>query len=138
MQGRRVIVTGAASGMGKAIAELFAAEGASLALLDRDAERLAPVAKTLAVKAKWPLKDCANPTAITLDAPDHRIFSVCANQVMAVTDSVSGKAITRIVIGRWQGMVWKLGYRPDSYTLRLAQDGMYFETGSSSWNSPRS
>jgi NAD(P)-dependent dehydrogenase (short-subunit alcohol dehydrogenase family) len=44
MQGRRVIVTGAASGMGKAIAELFAAEGASLALLDRDADRLAPVA----------------------------------------------------------------------------------------------
>jgi NAD(P)-dependent dehydrogenase (short-subunit alcohol dehydrogenase family) len=51
MQGRRVIVTGAASGMGKAIAELFAAEGASLALLDRDAERLGPVAETLGASA---------------------------------------------------------------------------------------
>jgi NAD(P)-dependent dehydrogenase (short-subunit alcohol dehydrogenase family) len=51
MQGRRVLVTGAASGMGKAIAELFATEGASLALLDRDAERLAPVAKALGASA---------------------------------------------------------------------------------------
>src|SRR3974390_3372787 len=56
--------------------------------------------KTLMVKAKWPLKECANPTALAIDARDHRLFSVCANQVMAVTDSVSGKAISRIVIGR--------------------------------------
>ncbi len=32
--GRRILVTGAASGMGRAIAELFSAEGAALALLD--------------------------------------------------------------------------------------------------------
>jgi YVTN family beta-propeller protein len=56
--------------------------------------------KTLLVKAKWPLKECANPTALAFDARNHRLFSVCANQVMAVTDSVSGKAVARIVIGR--------------------------------------
>jgi YVTN family beta-propeller protein len=56
--------------------------------------------KTLMVKAKWPLKECANPTALAFDARNHRLFSVCANQVMAVTDAVSGKAIARIVIGR--------------------------------------
>ena len=33
---RRILITGAASGMGRGIAELFAAEGAALALLDRD------------------------------------------------------------------------------------------------------
>lgn len=33
--GRRILVTGAASGIGQAIAELFAGHGASLALLDR-------------------------------------------------------------------------------------------------------
>lgn len=38
---RRVIVTGAAAGIGRAIAERFAAEGARLALLDRDADGLA-------------------------------------------------------------------------------------------------
>ena len=34
LEGRHIVVTGAASGMGKAIAERFAAEGAALALLD--------------------------------------------------------------------------------------------------------
>lgn len=36
LAGRRIIVTGAASGIGKAIAGLFHREGASLALIDRD------------------------------------------------------------------------------------------------------
>ena len=36
MNGRKVLITGAASGMGREIARLFAAEGAALALLDRD------------------------------------------------------------------------------------------------------
>jgi NAD(P)-dependent dehydrogenase (short-subunit alcohol dehydrogenase family) len=35
LEGRRILVTGGASGMGKEIAALFAAHGASLALLDR-------------------------------------------------------------------------------------------------------
>lgn len=52
MQGRRLIVTGAASGMGKAIAELFAAEGAALALLDRDEARLSEVARGLGATAQ--------------------------------------------------------------------------------------
>jgi len=36
LQGRRIVVTGAGSGIGKATALLFAREGAALALLDRD------------------------------------------------------------------------------------------------------
>ncbi|CAN7535485.1 SDR family NAD(P)-dependent oxidoreductase [Phenylobacterium sp. LjRoot219] len=52
MQGRRLIVTGAASGMGKAIAELFAAEGAALALLDRDELRVREVAQQLGATAQ--------------------------------------------------------------------------------------
>jgi YVTN family beta-propeller protein len=57
-------------------------------------------AKSFEVKAKWPLKECANPTGLAFDEANHRLFSVCANQVMAVTDSVSGKSIARVVIGR--------------------------------------
>jgi YVTN family beta-propeller protein len=56
--------------------------------------------KSLKVKAKWLLKECANPTGLAIDAGNHRLFSVCANQVMAVTDSASGKSIARVVIGR--------------------------------------
>jgi NAD(P)-dependent dehydrogenase (short-subunit alcohol dehydrogenase family) len=36
LAGRRIVITGAARGMGLATAEIFAAEGASLALCDRD------------------------------------------------------------------------------------------------------
>lgn len=42
--GRRIIVTGAATGMGRAIAELFAHEGAKLALLDVARDALAEAA----------------------------------------------------------------------------------------------
>jgi YVTN family beta-propeller protein len=56
--------------------------------------------KSLMVKAKWLLKECAGPTALAIDVINHRLFSVCANQVMAVTDAVSGKAIAQVVTGR--------------------------------------
>jgi len=42
--GRVVIVTGAASGMGRAAAQLFGAEGAHVAVFDRDAEGAAETA----------------------------------------------------------------------------------------------
>ncbi|MEJ5975863.1 SDR family NAD(P)-dependent oxidoreductase [Novosphingobium sp. PS1R-30] len=47
LKGRKILVTGAASGMGREIARLFAAEGAALALLDRDAAGAAAVAAEL-------------------------------------------------------------------------------------------
>ncbi len=69
--------------------------------IETDPGKLVAVdAKSLAVKATWPLTGCANPTGLALDAAHHRLFSVCENQVMAVTDSVSGKQIARVAIGR--------------------------------------
>jgi NAD(P)-dependent dehydrogenase (short-subunit alcohol dehydrogenase family) len=47
LAGRRILVTGAVSGIGKRTAELFAAEGARLALLDMNAEPLTVVGKEL-------------------------------------------------------------------------------------------
>lgn len=44
LEGRHIVVTGAASGMGKAIAERFVAEGAKLALLDWNGDGVADVA----------------------------------------------------------------------------------------------
>ena len=41
LDGRRILITGAGSGIGAAIAELFAEEGAELALLDKDEESFA-------------------------------------------------------------------------------------------------
>jgi NAD(P)-dependent dehydrogenase (short-subunit alcohol dehydrogenase family) len=45
LQGRRILITGAASGIGRETAGLFADEGATLALLDRNREGLAEVAR---------------------------------------------------------------------------------------------
>ena len=47
--GRVVVVTGAASGMGRAIAQLFGAVGARVAALDRDAAGVAKVADTISL-----------------------------------------------------------------------------------------
>jgi NAD(P)-dependent dehydrogenase (short-subunit alcohol dehydrogenase family) len=45
LQGRRILITGAASGIGQRTAELFAGEGAALTLIDCDRKRLASVAR---------------------------------------------------------------------------------------------
>jgi DNA-binding beta-propeller fold protein YncE len=63
------------------------------------------------------LKDCANPTGLAIDTQGHRLFSACANQILAVTDSVSGKAIARIVTGRGPDGV---GYDPDLGMIFIA------------------
>jgi NAD(P)-dependent dehydrogenase (short-subunit alcohol dehydrogenase family) len=44
LRGRRILITGAASGIGRKTAEIFAAEGAGLALLDRNAQALGAIA----------------------------------------------------------------------------------------------
>ncbi len=51
LDGRRIVITGAASGMGRDIARLFAQEGAKLALLDRNEAGVGEVAAELSVTA---------------------------------------------------------------------------------------
>jgi NAD(P)-dependent dehydrogenase (short-subunit alcohol dehydrogenase family) len=52
LRNKIAIVTGAAQGIGKAIAERFAAEGANLILADVDAERLAQTGKSLPTETR--------------------------------------------------------------------------------------
>ena len=54
-EGKVVIVTGAASGIGAATARRFASEGAMVALIDREEVGLAKVAKELAAERTLPM-----------------------------------------------------------------------------------
>ncbi|HTI84931.1 MAG TPA: SDR family oxidoreductase, partial [Acetobacteraceae bacterium] len=64
MQGRRVLVTGAASGIGLAVARLFVAEGAAVAMLDRNASSVAAAANELGASATHVVADVANETHV--------------------------------------------------------------------------
>jgi YVTN family beta-propeller protein len=55
--------------------------------------------KNLVVMAHWPLNPCTNPTGLAIDVKNHRLFAGCANKMMAVIDSDSGKVIATPAIG---------------------------------------
>ena len=63
LQGRTAIVTGASRGIGRAIAELLAAEGASVALVSRSADALAEVADGIRSRGGAALAVAADVTA---------------------------------------------------------------------------
>jgi YVTN family beta-propeller protein len=50
--------------------------------------------------ATWPLHHCENPTGLALDAGHRRLFSVCGNGVLVVTDAGSGKHVADVPIGK--------------------------------------
>ena len=56
-------------------------------------------AKAKKVVADWPLQDCDTPSGLALDTVGSRLFSVCANRVMAISDSESGKSLGTPSIG---------------------------------------
>jgi DNA-binding beta-propeller fold protein YncE len=55
--------------------------------------------RTLKVKATWGLTGCNSPTGLAIDRTAHRLFSVCDDKVMAITDAQSGKQVARVTIG---------------------------------------
>jgi NAD(P)-dependent dehydrogenase (short-subunit alcohol dehydrogenase family) len=67
LAGRRVLVTGAASGIGLATCELFQAEGARVAMLDLDEPVLARAAERL--DAPWRAVDVADAAAVSDAVP---------------------------------------------------------------------
>ncbi len=47
----------------------------------------------------WPLKPCESPSGLALDNVHHRVFSVCQNRTMAVTDALDGHQVAQVPIG---------------------------------------
>ena len=55
--------------------------------------------RKLAVKATWPLAGCDSPSGLAMDRVHHRLFSVCDDKVMAVTNAENGSGVARVPIG---------------------------------------
>ncbi len=64
---------------------------AELALLD---------AKTAKLVSRWKLPNCEEPSGLAYDPAHRRAFSTCGNQLLAVTDVYSGKAVASVPIGK--------------------------------------
>src|SRR2546423_15669859 len=73
MSGRAALITGAASGIGRASAIAFAAAGASVALVDIDADGLAATAATVKAAGQHAggfVADVTDPPAVTTAVED--------------------------------------------------------------------
>lgn len=53
----------------------------------------------LEVKSRWPLAPCEEPSGLSIDRKNRRLFSGCDNKMMAVVDADSGKVIATPAIG---------------------------------------
>lgn len=51
------------------------------------------------VQDEWPLAPCEGPSGLAMDTRGRRLFSVCDNKFMIVTDADSGKQIAQIPVG---------------------------------------
>ena len=72
LQGKRVLVTGAAGGIGSALARAFAAQGARLMLLDRAGTDLRALCEELgAVEAECDLGDAAQVAGVAAQVREH-------------------------------------------------------------------
>lgn len=54
---------------------------------------------TLKVEQHWSIAPGEGPSGLALDNQNHRLFSVCGNKLMVVTDAETGKVITTLPIG---------------------------------------
>jgi YVTN family beta-propeller protein len=57
-------------------------------------------ARTRKVIARWTLPGCDGPTGLALDSTHHRSFSVCANAVMTILNTMTGKVVATLPIGK--------------------------------------
>lgn len=55
--------------------------------------------RAMKVTHTWKLKDCEDPSGLAMDLAHRRLFSVCQNGNMAVTDADSGKPVASVPIG---------------------------------------
>lgn len=108
MTGKIAVITGAAHGIGAAIARKFAAEGATLALLDMDADRLAQTASTL---------PGAPPLCITADVTDEAAVDAAFARITAAHPTID--VLVNNVGGSRNQKLWEMTAEAWDFTIRL-------------------
>lgn len=56
-------------------------------------------AKTLTVVKRWKLAGCEEPSGLAMDRKNRRLFSVCGNKTLAVSDADAGRVVATAPIG---------------------------------------
>jgi len=81
--------------------ELTASDGHGRVYVNiEDRNELAVIdSRRMKVVAHWALASCEEPTGLALDVRHHRLFSVCQNRKMIVTDSTNGRQVAIVPIG---------------------------------------
>jgi len=54
---------------------------------------------TMKVEKEWSIAPGEEPSGLALDNENHRLFSVCGNKMMTISDALAGKVITKVPIG---------------------------------------
>jgi len=107
-RGKNVTAIDAASGAiagtlpvgGKPEFAVSDAAGVVYVNIEDTAEVVAFDAKTLAVKARWKLASCEDPTGLALDPKSNRLFAGCsANKTLSILSAKDGKPIGTVPIG---------------------------------------
>ena len=68
--------------------------------LEEAAEIVSFNAKTLAIKNRWKISPCEEPTGLAIDTKTNRLFSVCHSGSMMVVDSEKGNIVAQVPIGK--------------------------------------
>ena len=77
-----------------------------------DKSELAAIdAKTMKVTSRWSIAPGEEPSGLAIDRKKGRLFSVCGNKLMAVSDIASGKVVATVPIGAGTDGA---GFDPDS------------------------
>jgi DNA-binding beta-propeller fold protein YncE len=69
----------------------------------------------------WSLAPCESPSGLAIDVAHHRLFSVCDNRLMVVTDALDGHQVARVPIGDG----------PDAVVFDAAASTIYSANGQS-------
>jgi len=75
------------------------AKGEIFVNIEDKSELVAIDPNKLEVKSKWPLAPCTEPSGLSMDRKNRRLFVGCDNKMMAVVDADSGKVLATPTIG---------------------------------------